>query len=110
MGIKNAPATFQRLMDQVFSGLQGAELFVYLDDIVVFSRTLEEHDKTINRLFGRLRNANLLLQPVKCEFLKTEVSYLGHIISNKGIMPDPRKIKAIQNDPRPCTVKSVLGF
>ena len=80
MGIKNASATFQRLMDTVLKGMHGAEVFVYLDDIVVYAESLEEQDKKARRLFDRLRHANLKLQPDKCDFLRTEVAYLGHII------------------------------
>ncbi|KAL6421421.1 hypothetical protein ACFW04_013882 [Cataglyphis niger] len=83
-GLKNAPATFQRLMDQVLSGLQGSELFVYLDDIVLYASSLREHVIKFDKLAERLRQANLKLQPDKCEFLRKEVGYLGHIISDEG--------------------------
>ncbi|KAL6419799.1 hypothetical protein ACFW04_011187 [Cataglyphis niger] len=83
-GLKNAPATFQRLMDQVLSGLQGNELFVYLDDIVLYASSLKEHEVKFNKLAERLKKANLKLQPDKCEFLRKEVGYLGHIISDQG--------------------------
>ena len=73
-GLKNVPATFQRLMDLVLSGLQGQELFVYMDDIVLYTTSLEEHARKCNLLIDRLRKANLKLQPDKCEFLKTEVT------------------------------------
>ncbi|KAL6419359.1 hypothetical protein ACFW04_011440 [Cataglyphis niger] len=68
-GLKNAPATFQQLMDNVLSGLQGNELFVYMDDIVIYARSLKEHEVKFNKLMERLRKANLKLQPDKCEFL-----------------------------------------
>lgn len=108
-GLKNASATFQRLMDLVFSviGLQGEELFVYMDDIVIYEASLEEHERKYNLLIDRLRKANLKLQPDKCEFLKTEVTYLGHIISRDGVKSDPKKLEAI---PRPKTPKSVKQF
>jgi len=93
-GLKNAPATFQRLMDLVLSGLQGEEVFVYMDDIVIYATSLEEHERKYNLLMERLRNANLKLQPDKCEFLKTEVTYLGHVISKDGVKPDPKKLEA----------------
>ncbi|KAL6421494.1 hypothetical protein ACFW04_011246 [Cataglyphis niger] len=83
-GLKNAPATFQRLMDNVLSGLQGNELFVYMDDIVIYARSLKEHEVKFNKLMERLRKANLKLQPDKCEFLCREVAYLGHIIGADG--------------------------
>ena len=76
-GLKNAPATFQRLMDQVLTGLQGIELFVYLDDIVIYASSLQEHATKFIRLMNRLREANLSLQPDKCEFLKKRSMLLG---------------------------------
>jgi len=80
-GLKNAPATFQRLMDQVLAGLQGTDVFVYLDDIVLYASSLTEHENKFNKLPERLRKASLKLQPDKCEFLRKQVNYLGHIIS-----------------------------
>ena len=86
-GLKTAPATFQRLMDITLTGLIGTELFVYLDDIVKFADTLEEHEKEFNNLIQRLRTANLNLQPDKCKFLRPEIGYLGHIIDKNGVRP-----------------------
>jgi len=109
-GLKNAPATFQRLMDRVLSGLQGTTLFVYLDDIVIYARSLQEHERKFNQLAERLRNANLRLQPDKCEFLRREVTYLGHVIREDGVKPDPKKIEAVSNFPRPKNAKNVKQF
>lgn len=109
-GLKNAPATFQRLMNSVLSGLQGIECFVYLDDIVVYASSLEEHATKLIKIFERLRLNNLKLQPDKCEFLRREVSYLGHIISNEGVKPNPIKIQAIKSFPRPQCIKSIKSF
>lgn len=109
-GLKNAPATFQRLMDQVLSGLQGTELFVYLDDIVIYSSSLTEHAAKFNKLAERLRKANLKLQPDKCEFLRKEVTYLGHVISETGVKPDPKKIEAVREFPRPRNHKNIKQF
>lgn len=109
-GLKNAPATFQRLMDRVLSGLQGIELFVYLDDIVIYASSLTEHNQKFNKLAERLRSANLRLQPDKCEFLRKEVTYLGHIISEQGVRPDPQKIEAVKNFPRPTNAKNIKQF
>lgn len=72
-GLKNAPSTFQRFMDQVLSGLQGIELFVYMDDIVVYSSSLEEHSRKLKTLLGRLQTAGLSLQPDKCFFLERKL-------------------------------------
>ncbi|XP_032689886.1 uncharacterized protein LOC116853116 [Odontomachus brunneus] len=109
-GLKNAPATFQRLMDQILTGLQGTELFVYLDDIVLYASSLEEHSAKFTKLAEKLRAANLKLQPDKCEFLRKEVSYLGHIIGKTGVKPDPKKIEAVKNFPRPANSKNVKQF
>ncbi|CAK9834649.1 Retrovirus-related Pol polyprotein from transposon 17.6 [Anthophora retusa] len=109
-GLRNAPATFQRLMDSVLSGLQGTELFVYLDDIVIYSRSLSEHRDKFNKLADRLRRANLKLQPSKCGFLHREVAYLGHVIGENGVKPCPKKIESVQNYPRPKNAKNVREF
>jgi len=109
-GLKNAPATFQRLMNSVLTGLQGLKCFVYLDDIVIYVASLEDHNKRLKEVLKRLQNYNLKLQPNKCEFLRKEVMYLGHVISEKGISPDPSKLEAIQNFPIPKRVKDVQSF
>lgn len=109
-GLKNAPATFQRLMDQVLTGLQGIELFVYLDDIVIYSSSLDQHTIKFRELCTRLRKSGLKLQPDKCEFLRTEVAYLGHIITCDGVKPDPKKIEAVQNFPTPTNAKTIKQF
>lgn len=109
-GLKNAPATFQRLMDQILSGLQGNELFVYLDDIVLYASSLEEHAQKFHKLAHRLREANLQLQPDKCEFLRKEVAYLGHIIGKDGVKPDPSKIQAVKEFPIPRNAKNIKQF
>ncbi|XP_043496493.1 uncharacterized protein LOC122520501 [Polistes fuscatus] len=109
-GLKNAPATFQRLMDHVLTGLQGEEMFVYLDDVVLYARSLNEHQAKFNKLAHCLRIANLKLQPDKCEFLRREVAYLGHIIGENGVKPDPKKLKAVKEFPRPNNIKSIRQF
>ena len=110
MGLKNLPATFQRLMDQVLLGLQGTELFVYLDDIVIYAKDLEDHGKKVRRLLKQLKEANLSLQQEKCKFLLKKIAYLGHIITDKGVKPDPKKIEAVQNLPRPKTPRNIKQF
>lgn len=109
-GLKNAPATFQRLMDQVLTGLQGTELFVYLDDIVLYASSIQEHEIKFNKLAVRLRKAKLQLQPDKCEFLRTEVIYLGHVIGGEGIKPDPEKVNTVKNFPTPKNAKNITQF
>jgi len=88
-------------MDRVLSGLQGTSLFVYLDDIVIYARSLQEHERKFNQLVKRLRDAKLL-QPDK--FLRRE-TYLGHVIRKDEVKPDLKKIKAVSNFPRPKNTK-----
>lgn len=109
-GLTNAPATFQRLMDNILTGLQGTELFVYLDDIVIYAKSLKEHKLKYNHLIERLREANLKLQPEKCIFLSREVTYLGHVLSDEGIKPDPKKLLAVKEFPTPQNVKNIRQF
>ena len=109
-GLKNAPPTFQRFIDETFKNLQGKILFTFIDDIVVFSDTLAEHENKMNLIMERLRESNLQLNLDKCEFLRKEVCYLGHILSKKGISPDPRKLEAVKNFPRPKNIKNIRQF
>lgn len=109
-GLKNAPATFQRLMDKILSGLQGTDVFVYIDDIIVHGKSLEDHNRKLRALLGRLKSAGLTLQPEKCSFLKKEIAYLGHVISDKGVQPDPKKIKAVIDFPIPKSQKNIKQF
>ncbi|CAK9832061.1 Retrovirus-related Pol polyprotein from transposon 17.6 [Anthophora retusa] len=109
-GLRNAPSTFQRLMDSVLSGLQGNEMFVYLDDIVIYASSMTEHNVKFRKLADRLRRANLKLQPDKCEFLRTEVANLGHVIGRDGVKPDPRNVEAVRAFPVPETTKNIKQF
>lgn len=77
-------------MDRVLLGLQNVEMLVYLDDIIVYAKDLIDHDHKVRLLFEILRDANLVLQPDKIELLRHEVAFLGHIVSDKGVEPNPR--------------------
>ena len=109
-GLCNAPATFQRVMQAVLAGLEWNSCFVYLDDILIASRTLEEHLRHIKEVFGRLRDAGLRLKPKKCLFLRNEVPYLGHVISADGIRPDPAKTDKVKSFPVPHDVTTLRQF
>lgn len=109
-GLTNAPATFQRLMACVLAGLTGEECLIYLDDIIVFSSSFEEHLSRLTRVFQALQHAGLQLKPTKCHFACREVKYLGHIVSEKGIKPDPSKVKAVSEYPIPKNVKELKQF
>ena len=109
-GLCNAPATFQRLMQVILAGLEWKCCFVYLDDILVASRTFEEHLAHLVEVFSRLRKAGLRLKPKKCAFLRDEVAYLGHIISQEGIRPDPAKVHKVRTFPVPTDVTTLRQF
>ena len=109
-GLTNAPATFQRLMERVLAGLQWHTCLVYIDDIIIFSETIEEHLKQIQSIFDRLKQAKLKLKPKKCKLLQTKVKYLGHVVSKDGVETDPDKIAVVKEWPRPSCVKDVRSF
>lgn len=109
-GLKNAPATFQRVMDNILRGIQNEKCLVYLDDIIIFSTSLQEHIDSLRSVFKRLRETNFKIQLNKSEFLRREVAYLGHIVTPNGVKPNPDKIKAIKLYPIPSTTKQIKGF
>ena len=109
-GLTNAPATFQRLMECVLAGISGELCLAYLDDIIVFSATFEEHLHRLAVVLQRLQAANLKLKPAKCHFAQSKVEYLGHIISGDGIQVDPKKTTAISDYPVPADVKQLKQF
>ena len=107
-GLSQAPAYFQRLMNQVIKGLPFA--FVYLDDVLIHSPDIETHLKHIRILFQRLREADLKLKDSKCNYFKTHVQYLGHLVSGNGIRPLPEKLESVKKMPAPTTPKEVKQF
>ena len=112
-GATNAPATFQRLMHDCLGELNMNWCIVYLDDIIIFSDTKEEHLKRLEAVFQKLCAAGLKLKPSKCFFFKEEIEYLGHVVSGKGISTNPKKVEAVSKWPTPRTVydvRSFLGF
>ena len=108
IGLAQAPAYFQRLVNEVLSGITFA--FSYLDDILVYSPDIETHLEHLRKLFMKLREVDLKLKEVKCNFLKKHIQYLGHIVSGKGITPMPEKLACIKEMPPPKTPKEVKQF
>ncbi|KRZ47111.1 Retrovirus-related Pol polyprotein from transposon 17.6 [Trichinella nativa] len=106
-GLCNAPATFQRPMETVLRGLVGSDCLVYLDDVIVFDKTAEEHTARLREVFRRHREVDLEVKPEKCRLMKRRVAYLGHIISEKGIATDPSKASAVQEWPAPTCVSEL---
>ncbi len=112
-GVTNAPSTFQRLMERCVGDLHLTEVLVFLDDLIVFSDTLEEHETRLMKVLTRLRDYGLKLSPEKCHFFRNSVKYLGHIVDAQGVHTDLDKISALKTWPRPSTFKELkcfLGF
>src|SRR3954470_24330625 len=109
-GLTNAPATFQALVQDVLRPLLDKSVIVYIDDILIFSKTDTEHCEHIRQVLTLLRQHKLYGKISKCEFFKPSVSYLGHIISDQGIATDPEKIEAIQAWPVPKSLKELQSF
>ena len=109
-GLCNVPATFQRLMNKVFADKLGEFIAVYLDDILIFSRNMDEHWEHLRWALARLREAKLYGRLHKCEFLKDQVEYLGFEVGPRGIQASPGKVRAIIEWPRPKSVHDVRSF
>lgn len=109
-GVTGAPATFQRLMEKVVGDMNLLQVLVYLDDLIVFGRTLQEHENRLLKVIDRLKEAGLKISPDKCQFGQAKVKYVGHIVSTEGIAADPEKIKAVTTWPQPVDLKSLRSF
>ena len=113
MGLSNSPATFQRVMNMVLSGLNWITCIVYVDDIICFSETFNTHLERLEEIFLRLTGAGLTLKLKKCNFLAKEVEYLGHVVDATGRRPHPRNLAALKDIPVPAgkhAVTQVQGF
>ena len=109
-GLKAAPATFQRMMNTILREALKERCFVYMDDILIMGETLREHNNKSEEVFAQIRKYNLKIEPDKCEFLKSELQYLGHVITTQGVQPDPKKVSAVQNFPKLQQPKDVKAF
>ena len=109
-GLTNAPATFQRTMNEIFRDRLWKTVMVYLDDLNVFSDTFDHHLSHLREVFTRIRRAGLRLKMKKCSFAKRQIAFLGHVVNDQGIQPDPAKIKSVQDWPRPQNTTEVRQF
>lgn len=109
-GLTNAPSCFERLMELILRGFQWENCLCYLDDIIVFGKTFDETLQNLKLVFDRLRETNLILKPKNCFLFQTEVIFLGHIVSEKGISCNPDKIKCVLNWPIPTNISEIKSF
>lgn len=109
-GLCNAPATFQRLMQNCLGGLISDKLLVYLDDVIIFSTDFESHIQDLDTVFARLANYGLKLRPEKCQLFRKQVKFLGHVVSAEGVAPDPEKVASVKDWVVPRTVRQVRSF
>ena len=111
MGLTGSPNTFQSLMEHVLVGLTWNITVPYLDDCIIFSKTPEEHNKRLQQVFQRFRDANLKINPGKCAFFRTKVQFLGQVISKNGLEADPeKKVKTVQSFPIPQNQTDLKSF
>lgn len=109
-GLTNAPSTFQHLINFVFHDMLDKFVVAYLDDILVFSNTKEEHERHVKQVLGRLKENKLYAKAEKCEFYAEEIEFLGYLISSKGIRMDPAKVQSVVEWPQPKNIKEIRGF
>jgi len=109
-GLCNAPSTFQRLVDMALAGLTWEICLAYLDDLIIFSSTFEQHVERLQMVFDSLATADLKLKPSKCSLFQRNVKFLGSIVSGEGIAPDPEKVQAVADWPRPQNLTEVRAF
>ena len=109
-GLTNAPATFQRAMERCLGDMNLVECLIYLDDVIVFSGTMQGHLERLKRAFQRFRDAKMKLKPSKCELFRTKLTYVGHVVSREGILPDPSVVEDVLKMPVPTTYTQIRQF
>ena len=109
-GLTNAPATFSNLMQSIFHPYLDQFVVVFLDDILIYSKNVEEHQEHLKKVLDILRREKLYAKKSKCEFFQSKVHFLGHIISEEGLAVDPEKVKAIVEWPECKNVDEVRSF
>ena len=109
-GLKNAPSTFQRVMDNIFWEYLYKFCFVFMDDIVIFSKSLNEHCQHVRKILQKLREYHVKVLLDKSEFLQKEVPFLGHIVTREGIKLNPSKIISVEKYRIPTTIAAIKSF
>lgn len=106
-GLCNAPATFQRVMNEIFHDLIGKTMHVYINDVMIYTKTFGEHLEVLQEVLHRIKKHGMFLKPKKCTIATHELHMLGHIISKDGIKTDPAKISAVSQYPDPTSKTEV---
>lgn len=109
-GLNNSASTFQRTMELALQGLQWITCLVYIDDIIIYGTTFDEHISRVDEVLDRIRTAGLKLKPEKCSLLQNEVVFLGHVVSKHGVQPDPSNVAKVLGWPTPINAKQVKQF
>src|SRR6202165_3273772 len=109
-GLSNMPGAFQRRMNKVLALFIDKFVIVNLDDILIYSKTIDEHKEHVKMVLKALHDVDMILNLNKCKFYQTEVKFLGHIISTEGSRPDPQNIQKVIDWPTPHTITDVRGF
>src|SRR5262249_43465071 len=109
-GLTNAPATFMTLMNNLFRPVLDKFVIVYLDDILIYSKNLEEHERHVRQVLEILRQNKLYAKLSKCEFFRSRVNFLGHVVSEDGVTVDPEKTTVIREWPPPKNIHEVQSF
>jgi hypothetical protein len=109
-GLPNAPATFQSLMNVLFAELLRHGVLIFMDDILVYSNTLEEHVVLLRKVFDILHTNKFYIKRNKCFFAQPSVEYLGHVISGEGVATDPNKVQAVMEWKTPTNIRQLRGF
>ena len=109
-GLSTAPGTFERLMETVLSGLQWETCLIYLDDVIIFGKTEQQTLDCLDAILSRIGQAGMKLKPSKCRLFQKRVHYLGHVVTEEGVMTDPEKIETVREWPVPTTQTEVRSF
>ena len=109
-GLSTAPGTFERLMETVLAGLQWETCLIYLDDVIVFGKTEQQTLDRLDAILSRIGQAGMKLKPSKCRLFQKRVHYLGHVVTEDGVMTDPEKIETVREWPVPTTQTEVRSF
>jgi hypothetical protein len=109
-GLTNAPATFQSLMNILFAELLRKGVLIFMDDILIYSATVEEHEQLLCKVFEILHDNKFFIKRSKCFFAQPSVQYLGHIISAEGVATDPAKVESVVQWPTQTNIRQLRGF